>query len=59
MARENAQEFESMMDKHVKQCENCPAMMNYNHRLHCLVCELCGYSEDITTNKNGDASYIG
>jgi len=48
-----------MIDQHLKQCYNCGAMMSYNHRLHSWVCELCGYAEDITTNKSEDASYIG
>ena len=47
-----------MIDQHLKQCSNCGAMMSYNHRLHSWICELCGNSEDITTNKSEDASYI-
>jgi len=47
-----------MINRDLKQCVYCGAMMSYNHRLHCWICELCGASEDIMLNTDEDVSYI-
>jgi len=39
-------------------CENCGAIIKYDHDLECYVCKLCGYTSKDKSNSH-NPEYVG